>query len=78
MNREQRRSQLSGKAPQPAQEFSLNADIMYNKEGGRVTIVYSRTINNVSYTPNQLENHIRGLAVAGRMIKPDFMPEIKA
>ena len=78
MNREQRRSQLSGKGIAPAKEFSLSADIMYNKDGGKVTIVYSRTINNVSYTPDQLENHIRGLAGAGRMNKPDFMPEIKA
>ena len=75
MNREQRRSQLSGKAPQPTKEFSLSAAIMYNKDGGKITIVYSRTINNVSYTPDQLRTHINGLIGAAKMVDPEWKLE---
>ena len=75
MNREQRRSQLSGKGAAPAKEFSLSADIMYNKADGKITIVYSRTINNVSYTPDQLRTHINGLIGAAKMLDSDWKLE---
>lgn len=70
-------SQLSSQGKLPPRETPLRADIAVNNATRKIVIVYDRHINNVSYTLDQLDSHIKGLIGAARMLECDFMEEVK-
>ena len=66
-------SVLKAQGKAPDLERPLKADIMVNADTRKLVIVYDRHINNVSYTPEQLEHHIKGLIGACRILDAQFM-----
>lgn len=68
MNREQRRSILSG-AKKPT-EAAIQVSVGYNTGTGKITLAYSRNLNNVSFTAAESIGFAQAIIRAAKEIDP--------
>ena len=75
MNREQRRAHLNSK-PKTQEDRPITTSIGVNQTAKKVVVIYSAHVNNVGYTIEQVEHHIRGLLAVGKVLDPAWEPNL--
>lgn len=68
MNREQRRASL--KPSKTPTDVAIQTMVGYNTETGKITLTYSRSLKNVSFTAKESISFAQAIISAARKIDP--------